>query len=223
VTELPLRAVRLDDDEDLLRLARAVTRHFYEDESDDDLRPWLPVLRDCPAFVVEDGDRVVGNIASLPVDLSVPGGDPLPCAGITAVGVSQTHRRRGSLRRMMRASLDDAVDRGWPVAALYASESAIYPRFGFGIAAPMLAHRIDASRVRFLDPVDARLVVDLDPARAPDVAATVTAASVRSAPGSCPARPRSGSAPRRRPPVRATVPAGGASSRSRAGGTPSTA
>jgi predicted acetyltransferase len=176
VTELPLRAVRLDDDEDLLRLARAVTRHFYEDEADDDLRPWLPVLRDCPAFVVEDDDRVVGNIASLPVDLSVPGGDPLPCAAITAVGVSQTHKRRGSLRRMMRASLDDAVERSQPVAALYASESAIYPRFGFGIAGPMLAHRIEASRVRFLDPVDARLVVDLDPARAPDVAATVTAA-----------------------------------------------
>jgi predicted acetyltransferase len=183
VTDLTLRTVRLDDDEDLLRLARAVSRHFYEDESDDDLRPWLPVLRDCPAFVVEDGGRVVGNIASFPVDVSVPGGEPLPCAGITAVGVSQTHKRRGALRRMMRASLDDAVDRGQPVAALYASESVIYPRFGFGIAAPMLAYRIEASRVRFLDPVDPHLVVDLDPAAATAAATSVTSAVAAARPG----------------------------------------
>lgn len=177
MTDLPLRAVRVDDDEDLLRFTRAVSRHFYEDESDDDLRAWLPVLRDAPAFVVEDEDRVVGNIASLPVDLSVPGGDPLPCAGITAAGVSQAHKRLGSLRRLMRASLDDAVERGQPVAALYASESAIYPRFGYGIAAPMLGYRVDAARVRFLDPVDPHLVRDLDPEDAP-AAAAATAANV---------------------------------------------
>jgi predicted acetyltransferase len=183
VTDSRLRAVRLDDDDDLLRLARAVSHHFYEDESDDELRRWLPVLREAPAFVVEDGDRVVGNIASLPVDVSVPGGERLPCAGITAVGVSQTHTRRGALRRMMRASLDDAVERDQPVAALYASESVIYPRFGFGTAAPMVAHRIDASRVRFRDPVDPHLVVDLDPTAAVDVARATTGAVAAARPG----------------------------------------
>lgn len=181
--DLPLRAIRTDDEDELLRFARAVSHHFYEDDSDDDLRPWLPVLADCSSFVVEDGDRIVGNFASLPVELSVPGGDPLPCAGVTAVGVSQTHRRRGSLRRLMRAGLDDAVERGQPVAALYASESVIYPRFGYGITAPMNDYRIDTLRTRFLDPVDPRLVVHLDPDDAPAAAAAVVEAVTGTRPG----------------------------------------
>lgn len=183
MTDLPLRAVRRDDDEDLLRLARAVSDHFYEDGSDADLRDWVPVLRETPAFVVEDGDRIVGNIGSFPMSLSVPGGDPLPCAGITAVGVAQTHKRRGSLRRLMTASLDDAVERGQPVAALYASESAIYPRFGFGVTAPAVSYRIDTDRTRFLDPVDPRAVVPLEPADAPALAATVAEAVATVRPG----------------------------------------
>jgi predicted acetyltransferase len=183
VNDLPLRAVRRDDDEDMLRLARAVTDHFYEDEPDSELRDWLPVLRETPAFVVEDGDRVVGNIGSFPMSVSVPGGDPLPCAGITAVGVAQTHKRRGLLRRLMTASLDDAVERGQPVAALYASESAIYPRFGYGVTAPLVSYRIDTTRTRFLDPVDPRLVEPLAPADAPRVAAAVAEAVAAVRPG----------------------------------------
>ncbi len=174
-TSLPLRRVRDDDEDDLLALARAVSRHFFEDESDDDLRLWMPFLRGCTAFVIEDGDRIVGNFGSLPVDISTPGGQRLPCAGITVVGVSQTHRRQGALRRMMSAGFDDAVEREQPVAALFASESAIYPRFGYGVAAPMIEYRIDANRVRFLDPVDPHLVVDLDPAVVVAEASTIIA------------------------------------------------
>ncbi|MEX1162622.1 MAG: GNAT family N-acetyltransferase [Nitriliruptor sp.] len=174
-TSLPLRRVRNDDDDDLLALARAVSRHFYEDESDDELRLWLPFLRGCVSLVVEDGDRLVGNFGSLQVDISTPGGGRLPCAGITVVGVSQTHRRRGLLRRMMTAGLDDAVEREQPVAALFASESAIYPRFGYGIAAPTIEYRVDTSRLRFLDPVDPHLVVDLDPADVVAEASTIIA------------------------------------------------
>src|SRR5206468_1707919 len=58
------------------------------------------------------------------------------CAGVTWVGVSSSHRRRGVLTQMMRAQLDDVRARGEPLAALYASESPIYGRFGYGIAAP---------------------------------------------------------------------------------------
>jgi predicted acetyltransferase len=172
-TTLPLRRVR-DDDDDLLAFVRAVTRHFHEDSSEEDLRHWVPVIRDCAAFVVEDGDRIVGNYANLDVDVSLPGGGRLSCAGVTAVGVSQTHRRRGVLRAMMRAGLDEAREREQPVAALYASESPIYPRFGFGLAAPMQGYRIDTPRLRFRDPVDPHLVVDLDPAHAAAEATAIT-------------------------------------------------
>src|SRR5215475_9862834 len=80
----------------------------------------------------EDG-RVVGGAGAFPYELSVPGGS-LPCAGVTAVGVHPTHRRRGVLRSMMDAQLRDVHERGEPIAALWASEETIYCRFGYGIA-----------------------------------------------------------------------------------------
>jgi predicted acetyltransferase len=48
--------------------------------------------------------------------------------------VYPTHRRRGVLRAMMRAQLDDIHARGEPIAALWASEESIYGRFGYGMA-----------------------------------------------------------------------------------------
>jgi predicted acetyltransferase len=155
--------IRPVGDDEHLGLARAVSRHFLEDEADEALRTWVPMLEGARAHVADDGGRIVGNWAALPVDVSVPGGARLPCAGVTVVGVSQTHRRRGLLRRLMRTGLDEAVEHGDAVAALYASESALYPRFGFGVAAPNLSYRITSEHLRMLEPVDPTLVVDLDP------------------------------------------------------------
>jgi predicted acetyltransferase len=81
----------------------------------------------------EDGE-IVGGAGAFPFRMSVPGG-LVDCAGTTVVGVAPTHRRRGVLRAMMRAHLDDAHERGEPIAALWASEETIYGRFGYGIAA----------------------------------------------------------------------------------------
>jgi predicted acetyltransferase len=78
-------------------------------------------------------DAIVGGAGSFPFDLTVPGG-ALPTAGVTVVGVLPTHRRRGVLRSLMRAQLDDAYERGEPLAALWASEESIYGRFGYGLA-----------------------------------------------------------------------------------------
>ena len=82
---------------------------------------------------VWDGGQIVAGAGSFPFVLSVPGGE-LPCSGTTVVGVSPTHRRRGLLRAMMRAGLDEAHERGEPLAALWASEEPIYGRFGYGQA-----------------------------------------------------------------------------------------
>ena len=78
--------------------------------------------------------QIVGGAGAFPFELSVPGGT-LPCGGVTVVGVSPTHRRRGMLRTMMDAQLRDIHERGEPIAALWASEETIYGRFGYGIAA----------------------------------------------------------------------------------------
>jgi predicted acetyltransferase len=76
---------------------------------------------------------VVGGAGAFDFSLTVPGGD-LRTAGVTVVGVLPTHRRRGILRGLMRAQLDDAHERGEPLAALWASEETIYGRFGYGLA-----------------------------------------------------------------------------------------
>jgi predicted acetyltransferase len=76
---------------------------------------------------------IVGGAGSFAFNMTVPGGD-LPTAGVTVVGVYPTHRRRGVMRALMRAQLDDAHERGEPLAALWASEETIYGRFGYGLA-----------------------------------------------------------------------------------------
>ncbi len=81
-----------------------------------------------------DGMTPVGVTMCYSFQLSVPGQVVLPTAGVTFVAVLPTHRRRGVLSSMMRRQLADVRDRGEPLAALWASESVIYSRFGYGRA-----------------------------------------------------------------------------------------
>ena len=69
-----------------------------------------------------------------------------PIAGVTMVTVRPTHRRRGILRGMMTRQLNDLHARGRRRGVLWASESVIYQRFGYGIAA--FRHRIEIERGR---------------------------------------------------------------------------
>jgi predicted acetyltransferase len=81
-----------------------------------------------------DGAIPVGVTMCYSFQLSVPGQQVLPAAGVTFVAVLPTHRRRGVLNSLMRRQLADVRDRGEPLAILWASESAIYSRYGYGRA-----------------------------------------------------------------------------------------
>ncbi len=80
-----------------------------------------------------DGDRIVGSAVAYSFGLTVPGGD-VPAAGVSSVAVLPSHRRRGILSALMASQIADVLGRGEPVAALFASESAIYQRYGYGPA-----------------------------------------------------------------------------------------
>ena len=82
---------------------------------------------------VEDGE-VVGGAGAYDFATTVPGGAAVATAGVMAVGVLPTHRRRGILSAVMRKEIDDIHAWGQPLATLYASEGAIYRRFGYGPA-----------------------------------------------------------------------------------------
>jgi predicted acetyltransferase len=111
----------------------AVEIPFGHRVNEEDLPVFEPNVELDRALAAYDGDRVVGTAGIYSFGLSVPGGE-LPAAGVTMVGVHPTHRRRGILRAMMRAQLDAIHARGEPLAILWASEPAIYGRFGYGLA-----------------------------------------------------------------------------------------
>ncbi|MFE9632931.1 GNAT family N-acetyltransferase [Streptomyces sp. NPDC006463] len=134
---------------------------------------------------VWDGATCVGSAGSFRFRLSVPGGAIVPAAGVTTVGVSPTHRRRGVLSSLMRRQLDDIREGGEPLAVLTASDPAIYGRFGYGTATYALGVDIDTTRVRLTvppgtDEVRLRLV---DPERALADCERVYAALVPLRPG----------------------------------------
>jgi predicted acetyltransferase len=104
-------------------------------------------------FVVEDGDVLAGTAASFSLALALPGGQTLPLAGVTEVGVSPVYRRRGVLRTLMEAVHEQALDRGEPIAGLTASEGGIYRRFGYGVATRYQSLTIDRPSAGEVEPL----------------------------------------------------------------------
>ena len=97
--------------------------------------------------------RPVGVGGLIDVRLTLPGGGRLPIAGVTEVGVLPTHRRRGVLRRLMAALLDDAREGGAASAGLMASEAPIYGRFGFGAADRVARVAVETGDVSLREPL----------------------------------------------------------------------
>jgi predicted acetyltransferase len=133
--------------QDELRAAMATASSVFGEElKDDDYERYSSTLVRERFYAAYDGDAPVGTAADFPFTLTVPGGE-LPAGGVTWVAVLPTHRRQGVLTQLMRRELDDLHERGEPLAVLWASEAAIYGRFGYGVAAPHF--EMDADRARF--------------------------------------------------------------------------
>lgn len=115
------------------------------------------LLARCDRIGAYDGTVLAGFMAAHDFRLSVPGAD-LPCPGLTFVGVAPTHRRRGVLTGLMGEMLRRTVDAGSPLNALWASEAAIYGRFGYGSATTGVTIEIDSTRP---------LALRIDPDRRP--------------------------------------------------------
>ncbi|MFC7878194.1 enhanced intracellular survival protein Eis [Isoptericola sp. NPDC057391] len=81
------------------------------------------------------GDGLAAIHASYPFSRFPVPGATLPTAGLTWVGVHPQHRRRGLLTAMIDQHLEECRRRGEPLSALFAAETAIYGRFGYGKAA----------------------------------------------------------------------------------------
>ena len=120
--------------EDLPAFERATALAFGETLDDDEVAHYVELSDADRTLVARDGDLIVATTQHIDFTVSVPFAPPVWCPGITSVGVRPTHRRRGILTSLMRHQIDDLRGRGAAWAALYASEAAIYGRFGFGVA-----------------------------------------------------------------------------------------
>ena len=102
--------------------------------SDDDRRVALDLFEFDRSLAAFDDTTPVGVTMCYSFQLSVPGQQMLPAAGVTFVAVMPTYRRQGVLSSLMRRQLADVRDRGEPLAILWASEAVIYGRYGYGRA-----------------------------------------------------------------------------------------
>jgi predicted acetyltransferase len=116
-----------------------------------------------------DGDTIVGGTGAFSFQMRVPG-TMAAVAGVSLVAVLPSHRRQGILSALMRRQLADVSERGEAVAVLFASESGIYGRYGYGRASWHAAYRLQRGegalapgtladpglRLRIAEPLSAR-------------------------------------------------------------------
>ncbi len=111
-------------------------------------------------FGFKVGRRWVATCGDFERRLTVPGGAAVPTAAVTVVTVHPPYRRRGLLTAMMTHQLEQVADRGEPLAALWASESLIYGRFGYGPATSRAVLTGNTRRLSFLPGVPVTGSVD---------------------------------------------------------------
>jgi predicted acetyltransferase len=94
---------------------------------------WLARLELDRTLGAFDGTTLAGVTGVYSFRMRVPGA-MAAVAGVSMVAVLPSHRRRGALTGMMRRQLGDIAERGEAVAALFAAETEIYGRYGYGRA-----------------------------------------------------------------------------------------
>jgi predicted acetyltransferase len=142
----PIRPIEQSEFEEFRRvMSRGFGTHPRPEDSDF-IRSIVELDRTLAAF---DDGRIVGTTTIISFEMTVPGGATVPAAGVTMVTVLTTHRRRGILTDIMRRQLKDVRARGEPLAVLWASESIIYRRFGYGVASQSERWTIERLRAQF--------------------------------------------------------------------------
>jgi predicted acetyltransferase len=142
--------IRLVPAADLRRWADAVSEANSEEMGDEIWRDVLPTIEPDRTFGAYDEDHIAGGGSVFSFDVTVPGGAALPSAGITWIGISPTHRRRGALRGLMTAMIAQAAERREPLAVLWASEGSIYQRFGYGLSTLSTGIELERDRAQLV-------------------------------------------------------------------------
>ena len=130
---------------------RATARAFGGHARDEDIGRYATAFIPGRWVGAYQGSELVGGVSSVPCSIGVEGG-AMPAAAVEDVTVQPTHTRRGIMTQMMDYQLRDLHERGEPIAALWASESIIYGRFGYGVGSFHEQWKISRPHTAFLRP-----------------------------------------------------------------------
>jgi predicted acetyltransferase len=100
-----------------------------------------------------DGAKMVASYGAIPFTMRA-NGKAMAMAGVTVVGTLPEYRRRGLVRRITERSFENMRDNGQTAAALWASQAAIYQRYGYSLCSTQRRYELDS--------VDANLLVQAD-------------------------------------------------------------
>ena len=150
ITSMSIEIRRAGESEEVKKICAVCELTFGVEASDDDLESLSSLMDPSRMFGAYDGDQIVGSAGNWTLEMTIPGGT-LPAAGVTLIGVLPSHRRQGILRRLMSDLLKNAEERSEPIAILWASESNIYQRFGYGFATRQGRVTMQRDRFELLD------------------------------------------------------------------------
>ena len=149
MTDFELRPIELYEINAFAACQASAFGGRYTPEQLENLAEELQLDRSLAVF---EGGELVATTSSYLIRLTLPGLVRSEVAAVTDVSVAPTHRRRGLLNTMMRRQLDDLHSANEPLAVLFASEGAIYGRYGYGAATFGARYVVDKRAARLLPP-----------------------------------------------------------------------
>ena len=106
-------------------------------------------LPDWTLCAVVDG-KLACSFTAIPFTMRA-NGSAVALAGVSTVGTQPEHRRQGLLRRIQTQAFADMRDRGQSLAALWASQAAIYQRYGYAMTTVLRSYQVDTTDIGFHD------------------------------------------------------------------------
>jgi predicted acetyltransferase len=97
-----------------------------------------------------DGPVMATSFLTFPFTMRA-NGNAVAFAGVSGVGTHPQYRRQGLLRRIMTQSFGNMRDAGQTVAGLWASQAAIYQRYGYAMLGSSRTYSVDTVDIQFHD------------------------------------------------------------------------
>ena len=146
-TRFEVRPARADEIEQLGALGAYVYAGAYGDGTDNVVTRSNRAEWTLCAFVA---GRMAASYATIPFTARADG-RAIALGGVTAVGTLPEYRRQGMLRAITLRAFAQMREHGQGVAALWASQAAIYQRYGYALGSLQTTYRIDGVDIGFAD------------------------------------------------------------------------